>query len=158
MGTSGIILKLKKNKLFMEFFNLKSFFQLAKYVATGLISAGSYIFLIYLLTDCIKIWRYFSVNSYEISKYYSITVSYFIVFWLNFLLSKFWTFKDRQNNSTKKQLALYTALFVFNLLATYLIEYILTDIFGMYYLIPPIICNFLIVIWNFVLYKKVIYR
>ena len=158
MGTSEIILKLKKNKFFLEFFNLKTFFQLTKYVITGGVSFFSYIFLIYLLTDYFKIWRYFSVYDDKISKYYSITVSYFIVFWLNFLLSKFWTFKEKQKNSTKKQLALYTALFIFNLLATYLLVHILTDILGIHYLIPPIICNFLTIIWNFLLYKKVIYR
>ncbi len=142
-----MILRLRKSKLFLDFFNLKTFLQMTRYIITGLVSAFSYILIIYILTDYIGI-----------GKYYSITVSYVTVFWLNFLLSKFWTFKYKQINSTKKQLLFYTALFVFNLLATYIIVHVLTDILGVYYIISTIICNILTMGWNFILYKKAIYK
>lgn len=147
MGINKMIFRLKKNKFFVEFFNLKTFMQLVKYGITGLLSLSTYVFLIYILTDYFGVW-----------KYYSITVSYIVVFWLNFLISKFWTFKERQANSMKKQLLYYTMLFTINLIATYVIVHILTDILGVYYLLSTIFCNCLIVGWNFILYKKVIYR
>ncbi len=131
----------------LEFLNMKTFIQMVKYVITGSVSFASYILLIYILTDWIGIW-----------KYVSITVSHLIVFWLNFLLTKYWTFKEKQNNTMKRQLIYYTCLFFVNLFLTYLIVYILTDILGVYYIIPPIICNIMIVGWNFILYKKVIYK
>ena len=131
----------------LEFLNMKTFIQMVKYVITGSVSFASYILLIYILTDWIGIW-----------KYVSITVSHLIVFWLNFLLTKYWTFKEKQNNTMKRQLIYYTCLFFVNLFLTYLIVYILTDILGVYYIIPPIICNAMIVGWNFILYKKVIYK
>jgi putative flippase GtrA len=147
MGTNEMIFRLKKNKFFVEFFNLKTFIQLVKYGVTGLLSLFTYVFLIYILTDYFGVW-----------KYYSITVSYIAVFWLNFLISKFWTFKEKQTNSMKKQLLYYSILFTINLGATYVIVHILTDIIGVYYLLSTIFCNCLIVGWNFILYKKLIYR
>jgi putative flippase GtrA len=147
MGISSMKSIEHLNKLFLEFFNMKTLWQMAKYLVTGLVSFASYILIIYILTDFLGIW-----------KYLSITISYVTVFWLNFLLSKFWTFKEKQRNSTKKQLIFYTCLFFANLIVTYIIVHILTDIFGVHYIIPPIICNFLSMGWNFILYKKVIYK
>jgi hypothetical protein len=51
MGTNEMIFRLKKNKFFVEFFNLKTFIQLVKYGVTGLLSLFTYVFLIYILTD-----------------------------------------------------------------------------------------------------------
>jgi putative flippase GtrA len=94
----------------LEFLNMKTFIQMVKYVITGSVSFASYILLIYILTDWIGIW-----------KYVSITVSHLIVFWLNFLLTKYWTFKEKQNNTMKRQLIYYTCLFFVNLFLTYLL-------------------------------------
>jgi putative flippase GtrA len=144
MGTSWMKLTLDAKEFVLEFLDSKTFIQMVKYVTTGSVAFALYILLIYILTDCIGIW-----------KYVSITVSHLIVFWLIFLLTKYWTFKEKQSNTMKRQLVYYTYLFFVNLFLTYLIVYILTDILGVYYIIPQIICN-MILGWNFILYKSYI--
>lgn len=147
MGISSMKFLLGLKKFILEFLNFKTFMQMVKYVVTGGVSFISYISLLYILTEWLDIW-----------KYISLTISYITVFWLNFLLTKYWTFEAKQSNGTKRQLILYTCLSLVNLLLTYLIVHILTDIFGVYYIISTVICNIMIVGWNFILYRKVIYK
>ena len=90
---------------------------------------------------------------------------YSIIFWINFLLNKFFSFKSKTN--FKKQLLSYSILFVFNLVVGNVllfsgIRHLLVLSFGegtwpVLYL-PKILIMFFIVSWNFVLYKKVIYK
>ncbi|NLL68015.1 MAG: GtrA family protein [Clostridiaceae bacterium] len=90
---------------------------------------------------------------------------YTIIFWLNFLLNKFFSFKSKTN--FKRQLILYGILFFFNLIVGNIllfsaIRYILAVLSGegswqVLYL-PKILIMFFIISWNFILYKKVIYK
>lgn len=90
---------------------------------------------------------------------------YTVIFWINFLLNKFFSFKSRTN--FKRQLFLYGILFFFNLIVGNVllfsgIRHILVLISGegswpVLYL-PKILIMFFIISWNFILYKKVIYK
>lgn len=90
---------------------------------------------------------------------------YTVIFWFNFLLNKFFSFKSKKN--FKKQLGYYCILFAINLLVGNVllfsgIRYLLVLGFGegswpVLYL-PKILIMFFIVSWNFILYKKIIYK
>ncbi len=90
---------------------------------------------------------------------------YTIIFWINFLLNKFFSFRSRDN--FRRQLFLFGILFLFNLFVGNIllfsaIRHVLVLISGegswpVLYL-PKILIMFFIVSWNFVLYKKVIYK
>ncbi|NLB77445.1 MAG: GtrA family protein [Clostridiaceae bacterium] len=90
---------------------------------------------------------------------------YSVIFWLNFLLNKFYSFRSREN--FKRQLFLYCILFFFNLIVGNIllfsgIRYVLVLLSGdgtwpVLYL-PKVLIMFFIISWNFVLYKKVIYK
>ena len=90
---------------------------------------------------------------------------YTVIFWINFLLNRCFSFKTKTN--IKRQLFLYSLLFAFNLVVGNIllfsgIRYLLVLSFGegswaVLYL-PKILIMFFIVSWNFVLYKKVIYK
>jgi putative flippase GtrA len=90
---------------------------------------------------------------------------YTVIFWLNFLLNKFYSFRSKTN--FKRQLFLYGILFFFNLTVGNVllfsgIRYVLVLLSGegswqVLYL-PKILIMFFIISWNFILYKKVIYN
>jgi putative flippase GtrA len=71
-------------------------------------------------------------------------------------MNRFWSFKSK--TSIKGQLVAYTLLFAFNLLASSAIIYILTDFLGFIPLISKLFAMGAVVSWNFILYKKVIYK
>lgn len=84
------------------------------------------------------------------------TLAYLLVFGFNFLLNRFWTFQSR--GDIKRQMFLYTALLGFNLVMTNLVLYALTDGANIPAQLAKIIVMGCVVMWNFILYKKVIYR
>lgn len=90
---------------------------------------------------------------------------YTIIFWVNFLLNKYFSFQSKTN--FKRQLFLYGILFFFNLIVGNIllfsaIRHALVTISGegswpVLYL-PKILIMFFIISWNFILYRKVIYK
>ncbi|QQS20173.1 GtrA family protein [Candidatus Saccharibacteria bacterium] len=77
----------------------------------------------------------------------------------SFSLNKKWTFKSdsRHRHSGGKQLILYILLFVFNNFFTYLFIR-LTLLIGIIPLVSKMLATICITLWNYVLYKKVIFR
>ena len=84
------------------------------------------------------------------------TIALGIVFWLNFLLNKFWSFESK--GDIGRQVILYFLLFVFNMSFSNVFIYLSSEVFDIYPLVSKIIAMALIVIWNFLLYKYIIYR
>jgi len=83
-------------------------------------------------------------------------IAYVVVFWFNFLVNRIWSFKSKVN--IFKQLGQYAVLFVFNLFATSALLWLLSDKIGIIPAISKVLVMGLVVCWNFVLYKKVIYK
>lgn len=137
--------RLQSRHFLREFLNYRTFWQFFRYIFVGLLSFITETSLLYLLTDHFKLWYL-----------YSNSIAYIVVFWLNFLLNRFWAFKSKDN--LQRQMVLYLFLFVFNLFASSGMMYLLTSVFKVYYLISKIFAVGLVVSWNFVLYKKVIYK
>jgi putative flippase GtrA len=126
-------------------FSRQTIEQMRKYIITGVISFGSEYAIMYILTSFFHIWHITSN-----------TIAILIVFWVNFFLNKYWSFKS--DKKLVKQLILYLLLFAFNLGASNVIMYCFTDIWGVSYLISKVISTGMIVSWNFIIYKKVIYK
>lgn len=81
---------------------------------------------------------------------------YSVTFWFNFLLNRCWSFNAR--NNLKHQLILYGILFIFNFTVTNVMIYVFSDILGIYPLISKVLIMFAVVSWNFIIYKRVIYK
>lgn len=77
----------------------------------------------------------------------------------SFALNRQWTFKRDASHfhSGVKQFALYLALFIFNNLFTYLFIKLLL-VFGVAAAISKILATVCITLWNYLAYKKVIFR
>ena len=127
-----------------EFSSRRTLSQFIRYVTIGMISFTIEISLLYVFTETVKLW-YIYANS----------IAYIVVFWLIFLLNRFWAFRSKAD--FKKQMFMTAALFVINLCAQNAMMYLLTDICHVYYIISKVFSVGLVASWNFILYKKVIY-
>lgn len=81
---------------------------------------------------------------------------YSIVSALNFSLNRLWTFHS--STRLRRQILLYLTLLLFNMLASNFILYILCDPLQLPALLAKIAVMAMVVAWNFILYKTVIYR
>lgn len=137
--------KLRKTKYLSQLLTPESMGQLYRYLVTGFSSAAIELTLLYIFKD---------IANFSIIVSNSIALS--IVFWFNFLINRLWSFKSTAN--LKKQLIMYMILFVFNLGASDLIMHLLTTELSMQYLLAKVFAIGAVVTWNFLLYKKVIYK
>lgn len=145
MDINTIPRKLKENHFISEFLTEKAMAQFKKYLLTGILSFGLEYTIFVTIYKIIGLW-YITAN----------TITYVIVFWFNFLMNRFWSFESKGN--LRRQLYLYSILFVSNLVAITALMFVLSDIFGITPLISKVLVMGAVVSWNFVLYKKVIYR
>lgn len=145
MINNTVLEKLKNNKYFARFTTPEFIGKFSRYIATGIFSAAIELTLLFVLKDIAGL-SVIVANSIALAT----------VFWFNFLMNRFWSFKSKSN--LKKQLIMYLFLFVFNLGASDLIMYLLTERLPLQYLIAKVIAIGAVVSWNFVLYSKVIYR
>lgn len=141
----GIVQKLKKNRFLSDMLEPEAFRQLVRYLVTGFSSAAIELSLLYIFKDILKL-TVLEANS----------AAYTIVFWFNFFMNRLWSFKSKSN--LKKQLTMYSLLFVFNLGASDLIMHVLATLLGLQYLIAKVFAIGAVVSWNFILYKKIIYK
>lgn len=144
MNWSTIKKRLKNNRITSDFMNYKTLIQLMKYLTSGTLSfLLDYIFF-YILLGVFKTW------------YIPSNASMIVGFATSFFLNRVWSFDSKDN--ILKQLLLYTALFLFNLGAHNVLMYLLSDILYISPLISKAVVMGTIAAWNFVVFKKVVYR
>jgi putative flippase GtrA len=142
---NSLIANLKKHKFFSEFFTYKAFVQLRRYLIVGFSTVGFETLVLWILKE------YIGINLIVAN-----TMAYTISFIFNFYLNRTWSFSSKSDISY--QLKAYGVLFVFNLFASNMIIHLLTNVAGVYYMLSKFISIAMIVSWNFVLYKKIIYK
>jgi putative flippase GtrA len=119
--------------------------QFIKYVAVGLSSfVLEYAFF------------YFLFIILSVNELISNTAAITLVFFYNFLMNRIWSFKSREKFG--KQLMMYGALFLFNMLMSNLFIFAATEYLKISPLISKGLIMGMIVLWNFVIYKKIIYK
>ena len=138
-NTASLMLPIK------NFVHSKVFFQLLKYLVSGLTA-----FIVEYAT-----FRLF-LDVMDLQKFISNSIAMFIGFWFSFLLNRFWSFKSQEK--LVKQLSLYGLLFFINLVLSNMLMYVFSDMLGMQPSIAKVVIMAMIVAWNFILYKKIIYR
>ena len=74
---------------------------------------------------------------------------------INYLLNKFWAFKSQ--TISIKSLVLYIGLFIFNITFSSQFIVILSNV-GVKSIVAKFISMILITCWNFILYKKVVFK
>lgn len=146
MFAGTLIERLKKNRFLEEFFTEKALAQFKKYLVTGFTAFGIEYTLFAVLNQIVRI-----------DDRIANVIVYVVMFWLVFLANKFWSFQSKGNMGS--QLFFYILLFSFNLVVGNIgIWYVLTRIFGIPPLIAKPILQGVLTSWNFIAYKKFIYR
>jgi putative flippase GtrA len=96
------------------------------------------------------------LQHYKIHYLIANSIVYSSVSFINFIFNRTWTFRSQKNFSL--QLMLYLGLIAFNFFASNLVLYFFSGLMQIPPLLAKIIVMGMVVCWNFVLYKKVIYR
>lgn len=133
------------NKIYDFFLSGRSLKQVIRYLITGF---GSFIFEYTLFVIFLRWlgWNELIANSLAV----------LIAFVFNFVINRLWSFKSKE--PWIKQLLQYLSLFAFNLLFSNGFIYGSTFLLGISPLISKVLAMCLIVSWNFIIYKKVIFK
>ncbi len=87
----------------------------------------------------------------------SVVIAFVLAFFVSFYLQKFWTFKDGKNKKTKRQMAMFFAVGVFNTGINALVVPWLTQK-GLYYLLSQAVSMGVLSIGSFIMYNFVIFK
>jgi len=172
MLINNLLDRLKKYKFFSELLTPEAFSQMKRYVITGF--TGFAIEYALFFTFYYYIFKRFFPFGYSFAKsiaeslvnydlkgdtysyLFANAIAYVVVFWFNFLVNRIWSFKSKVN--IFKQLRQYAVFFIFNLFATSALLYLLSDKIGIMPAVSKVLVMGLVVCWNFIIYKKVIYK
>jgi len=136
MPSGSAAVKLKKRDLVAQF---------VKYIATGLTATGIEYLAFFILYQQTGMW-YITSNSV------AMTAGFLVSFFLN----KYWSFKSRSD--IYRQFMLYSLLFIINLGISNGMMYMLSDLLYIIPSISKVMVMVLVAGWNFIIYKKIIYR
>jgi putative flippase GtrA len=129
---------------FQNLVNKDSLVQLKRYIIVGLTSFAVEYIMFFVLYKLLNLWYVLSNG-----------IVYAITFWISFLLNRNWSFQSKGKFS--RQLVLYLLLFIINLSISSYIIYLLSDKLIINPLFSKILTMGLIITWNFIIYKKIIY-
>lgn len=140
--------------------NVETFWQFVKYIICGFTAYGCELTIFWILE--FLVWPMLGtfetnlfgmlISSKNISHTLSMTCGYIIAFTLN----RVWSFKSKSNLG--KQFLKSFVLFIFNIITSNILINIFVDTIGMHKLVAKNLQMAIIVLWNFILYKKVIYK
>ncbi len=138
----------KNNQILRKFATLISDMRLSHYIAVGGASAAIDVGLVFILFQLLNI-----------SLAVATIVGFLAGLVVNFALNKLWSFKSKPVGlrKTQREVALYSMLVGFNLLFTYVAVSYLVSI-GVSVAVAKIFTILATTLWNFVLYKKVIFK
>jgi len=131
-----------KQKL-MLLLDKKTLGNLVKYLVIG----GSAFIIEYLMFLVLRLFMHYIIAN---------AIIYTVMFWIVFLANKFLNFKSQ--GLFLKQLAKYTALYVINFIVTNAMLFSLSEFLRVDPAISKILVSGSAVMWNFLLYKFVIYK
>ena len=125
--------------------NKKRFLEIVRFCfggATGVL--GAYITL-YVLTEYIGLWYL-----------YSSIIAYITNQLVNFIIQKFWTFKNKDSKAIPKQLGLYLGIAFIYFLTNTGIMYVFVDYCHMYYILSQIILTVVLSISSYLTTKMIL--
>ena len=126
-----------------SFMSGKSLAQMKRYLVTGLLAFASEYGVFQLL---LMVSSKFTANSGGM----------LVGFWVSFLLNRYWSFASRER--LLPQLLRYSLLFIINLGISNGLMYLLSNVGNIPASIAKLMIMCMIVLWNFVIFKKLIYR
>ena len=137
--------KIKGQNRGSHFISWKTADQFLKYTFTGMLMAATNIFLLYFFTVFIGMWYVLST-----------AVSTLLVFFMIFILNKFWSF--RVYSKTKQQSRKYVILGIVDYFLVVILIYYFTEYIFYSYLVSMFVIIALQASKNFILYKYWVFK
>jgi putative flippase GtrA len=128
-----------------RYIDVKIIPQILKYLVVGTSSAFFEILFFYILLNILKA-----------NLLLSNTIAYTIIFCYNYILQRKWAFKSSSNIS--KQILQYGILFCFNLFVSNILIVVFYQHLNIHEIIAKMMTIGVVVSWNFVIYKKIIFK
>ncbi|MFA6995251.1 MAG: GtrA family protein [Patescibacteria group bacterium] len=124
--------------------NRKSFI---KFIFAGGLSGGIDLLLLFIFHSLLKIDIVFSTS-----------LAFILAFLVSFSLQKFWTFRNYHPGQMIQQLSLYLINAFIGLVLNAFFMHLLVNTYNVWYLFAQIIVNLVIAVWNFIIYKFVVFK
>lgn len=121
--------------------------KIIKYLIAGGTATLVDLGLLYFFTDILNIWYLFSA-----------CLAFTLAFFVSFSLQKFWTFGDRDKETIYKQMRIYLAVALTNLLVNAGLMYLLVDGFKIWYIMAQIIVSGSIAVESYFIYNFFIFN
>lgn len=118
--------------------------QVVRFGIVGVVSVSVFYGILYGLTQFMHVW-------YLLSD----IIAYIFLITSNFILHKFWTFKNTGMEKARKQMFRYLILCIAFFLANTLSMYILVDSIQLYYIYAQIILTVILSIISYFLTKRI---
>ena len=115
---------------------------LTKYLIVGLSGLAINFFLLYFFTDILGLWYLFSF-----------VVAWFLTITFNFLLNKSWTFGANKKESGFRQYFQTLGIYIFTFILSVFTMYILTSVFGIWYIVSSLLINIAYPAINFLFFR-----
>lgn len=117
-------------------------FQVLKFGVVGGISFIIDFIILYLLTDCFRIYYLISA-----------ALAFVIATIFNYILSILWVFEVKNEINKQRQLFIFLALSILGLCINQIIMFITVELFYIYYLAAKIFSTIAVMVWNFITRK-----
>ena len=138
------LIKLDIKRLFREK-TTNSYIQFFRYIFVGGFA---------FLADAFSLWLCEKVMHYM----FAAAVAFVIGLTVNYLLSVLFVFSESAEVKNKaKEFLVYAVIGVIGLGLTEVIMYILTDLCHFYFMLSKVIAAIIVLVWNFVARKKILY-
>lgn len=118
-----------------------------KFIFAGCLSGGVDLLLLFVFHSLLKLDIVLSTS-----------LAFILAFLISFSLQKFWTFRNYRPGQTFQQLSLYLINALIGLFLNAFFMHLLVNTYNVWYLLAQIIVNLVIAVWNFVIYKFVVFK
>lgn len=118
-----------------------------KFGIAGVIATATHFTLLIILTDVFGLWYLASTS-----------LAFLVAFMVSFFSQKFWTFRDKEKQGMYKQMGGYFLVVSSGMVVNAAGMYALVDYADLYYLIAQVIMSALVAVYNFMMYRFVIFK
>lgn len=125
---------------------IKKHFRIIKFLISGGTATAVDLALLYYFTDILKMWYLAAA-----------VLAFLLAFGISFVLQKFWTFSGNHARRKREQVPMYLATNLLGLAVNSLGMYLLVDLAGLWYMAAQVIMSATIAIFNFFMYRQVIF-
>lgn len=106
------------------------------------------------LADAFSLWLFEKFMHYMTAA----AVAFFVGLAVNYFLSVIFVFSESEQLTNKlKEFITYAVIGAIGLMITEVIMYVLTDICHLYFLLSKVVAAIIVLVWNFVARKKILY-